>query len=269
MALVITDDKHYKAIADAIRSNLGDKTTYTPDKMAIGVTNSYMKGIADGYEDGLEEGIAQGKQAEHDTFWNIYQYGGQAMNGSYQFYSVRFDDTNFYPIYDIKPTNCQHMFNGCRVTNIKQRLEECGVVLDTSLSTDFTNTFYYCRSTMLPPIDTTSASTLVATFVGTYLVTLEKLILKDDGSQTFGSPFVDCISLKDISIEGVIGQSINFSACPLSYKSLMDSNYGILHHLKDYSGTGTTKTITFGATNLAKLTDAEKAIATQKGWTLA
>ena len=32
---------------------------------------------------------------------------------------------------------------------------------------------------------------------------------------------------------------------------------------------GTTKTITLGATNLAKLTEGEKAIATGKGWTLA
>jgi hypothetical protein len=33
--------------------------------------------------------------------------------------------------------------------------------------------------------------------------------------------------------------------------------------------TGETKTLTLGATNLAKLTNEEKAIATQKGWTLA
>ena len=43
----------------------------------------------------------------------------------------------------------------------------------------------------------------------------------------------------------------------------------ILNCLKDYKDSGTTYTVTLGATNLAKLTDAEKAIATQKGWTLA
>ncbi|MBQ9096942.1 MAG: hypothetical protein IJY55_00920, partial [Clostridia bacterium] len=48
-----------------------------------------------------------------------------------------------------------------------------------------------------------------------------------------------------------------------------DSLVSIILALKDYSGTSTTKTVTLGATNLAKLTDSEKAIATQKGWTLA
>jgi hypothetical protein len=45
----------------------------------------------------------------------------------------------------------------------------------------------------------------------------------------------------------------------------------IINTLNDYSTyTGTTVfKVTLGSTNLAKLTDAEKAIATEKGWTLA
>jgi uncharacterized protein YndB with AHSA1/START domain len=43
----------------------------------------------------------------------------------------------------------------------------------------------------------------------------------------------------------------------------------IIGCLSDYSGSGTTHTCTIGTANLAKLTDAEKAIATEKGWTLA
>ena len=50
-----------------------------------------------------------------------------------------------------------------------------------------------------------------------------------------------------------------------------DSLMSIINCLKDYSDyTGTTNWVcTLGATNLAKLTDAEKAIATENGWTLA
>jgi hypothetical protein len=45
----------------------------------------------------------------------------------------------------------------------------------------------------------------------------------------------------------------------------------IIDHLKDYSEdtSGTTHTLTIGTTNQDKLTDAEKQIVTDKGWTLA
>lgn len=210
-----------------------------------------------------------GKQAEHYAFWDTYQNGGKSVSGEYQFYSVRFDDTNFYPIYDMKPTNAKYMFANSRITKLKERLEECGVSLDTSVATSFESAFYYCRSPILPEISTVGASTLLNTFIGTYLVTIEKLILKNDGSQTFSGTFTDCTNLENIAIEGTIGQSINFKSCPLSYESLMDEDYGILHHLKDYSGTSTTKTLTLSTTSKGYLSDAEKAIATDKGWTIA
>lgn len=210
-----------------------------------------------------------GKMTERNAFWNIYQNGGKSVSGEYQFYSVRFDDTNFYPIYDMKPTNAKYMFANSRITKLKERLEECKVLLDTSASTNFESAFYYCRSPILPEISTIGATTLLNTFTGTYLVTIEKLILKNDGSQTFTNTFTDCTALTDIAIEGTIGQSISFKQSPLTNKSFTDNDYGILHHLKDYSGTSTTKTLTLSATSKNNLSDAEKAIATQKGWTIA
>ena len=39
--------------------------------------------------------------------------------------------------------------------------------------------------------------------------------------------------------------------------------------LNNLAAVTTTQTLTMGATNLAKLTDEDKAIATNKGWTLA
>ena len=60
-------------------------------------------------------------------------------------------------------------------------------------------------------------------------------------------------------------RGLDFSSCPLTHDSLMS----IVNALQDKASLGTTGTITLGTTNLAKLTDGEKAIATQKGWTLA
>jgi hypothetical protein len=56
-----------------------------------------------------------------------------------------------------------------------------------------------------------------------------------------------------------------------SQKLSLESLLSILHGLKDYSEdtSGGTRTLTLGTTNLEKLTDEQKAIATEKGWTLA
>jgi hypothetical protein len=66
--------------------------------------------------------------------------------------------------------------------------------------------------------------------------------------------------------DSVIAANIDLHwSTKLTYESLMS----IINALKDFSGTGGTRTCTLGEANLAKLTDAEKAIATEKGWTLA
>ena len=49
----------------------------------------------------------------------------------------------------------------------------------------------------------------------------------------------------------------------------IDDMVGIFNNLKDFSGTSTTKRVTLGTTNLAKLTDEQKNIAYAKGWELA
>lgn len=234
-----------------------------------GFDEGHTEGYGYGFDEGYGRGIEEGKKAERNAFWDTYQQNGNMKDHQYAFYGARFDDTNFYPRHDIKPTgNAQYMFASCRVTNLKQRLEECGVVLDLSGVTSGTNHFYYCRSTVLPTISTIGMDGLGAMFAGAYAQTIEKLILKDDGSQTFTNAFLDNFSLENIAIEGTIGQSISFKQSPLSYESLMDTEGGIIHHLKDYSGTGTTKTLSLKSTSLALLSDAEIAIATQKGWSI-
>ena len=54
------------------------------------------------------------------------------------------------------------------------------------------------------------------------------------------------------------------SAIYLTHESLMS----VLESLGDITGSAT-QTLTIGSKNLAKLTDEEKAIATNKGWSLA
>ena len=74
--------------------------------------------------------------------------------------------------------------------------------------------------------------------------------------------FDGCSSLTTITGVPQFCTNISFSNCPLTHDSLMN----IINGLQTVT---TTQKLTLGSTNLAKLTDAEKQIATDKGWTLA
>lgn len=75
-------------------------------------------------------------------------------------------------------------------------------------------------------------------------------------------------STKLSSITGSISNirvNINLKSNPLDNDSAMV----LINGLKDYTGTGSTRTITFRASTFSTLTDEQKAIATNKGWTIA
>ena len=74
--------------------------------------------------------------------------------------------------------------------------------------------------------------------------------------------FYSCRALTNLQAPRNISADINFSSCTnLTHDSLMS----IINNLATISG----KTLTLGETNLAKLSEEEKAIATNKGWALA
>ena len=77
--------------------------------------------------------------------------------------------------------------------------------------------------------------------------------------------FDGCTALEDVQL----GQDWNMSLrLNVSNNLTVDSMVAMFNSLKDLTGE-TAKTLTLGSTNLAKLTDEQKAIATNKNWTLA
>lgn len=93
-------------------------------------------------------------------------------------------------------------------------------------------------------------------------------ILRVEPRTSFNGTFGACYALESLTIEGVIGKNgFSVKDCPLNHDSLMS----IINALEDKTGdeSGTSWVITLGATNLEKLTDEEKAIATDRGWSLA
>lgn len=86
MAIVKTDDKHYKAIANTLRERLGTDDVYTPEEMANGVNEIYEAG----------------KQAEYNAFWDSYQQKGKRRTYTYAFYRAGWTDAVYKPKYPIK-----------------------------------------------------------------------------------------------------------------------------------------------------------------------
>ena len=213
------------------------------------------------YDEVYEAGIEEGKQADYDQFWDAFQGGGAATYYVYRFAGQGWNDTSFKPKYDIKPVgNANGMFRDSTITNMRAIFLSCGITLDMSKSTGNNATFGYTKNTLLPKLDFSSATLLQSTFSSSsQLVEIEEMVVHE--KLQYASTFSGCTALEHLIVTGTIGQNgFDVSACPLSRDSLIS----IINALMS----GASKTITLGTTNLAKLTDAEKAIATQKGWTL-
>jgi hypothetical protein len=222
----------------------------------------YDKGYGDGYE--------IGKTTEREAFWNAFT---NKKDFDYAFYNFQGDA--FYPTCNISPTSMMRTFymfnNNKEPIDLIARCKECGIVLDFSKTTYIGYCFANANGVLTVPIvnltSIPSTRTIDAVFNNSHNIkVIEKIVLKEDGTQKFSSNCFNCNALEEIRFEGAIGTDISFQNCPLLSK---ESLLNILSVLKDISGTNTTQTLTLGTTNLAKLTDEEKAIATEKGWSLA
>ena len=239
------------------------------DGQAGGYLAGYNEGYDDGEQRGREYGELVGERAQYDLFWDTLQQNGNRADYEKAFCGWMGAQDIFKPKYDIKPTGrVNDMFRGFRTyISLSNVCQEQGIVMDFSKVTEFTNFLYNTAIYQVGVIDCSSTTTLGSAFNNaSSLNTIEKLIVHE-GITSYTSCFENSNLLKNITIEGVIaGTNFNISR----HNNLtFDSLVSIILALKDYSGTSTTKTVTLGATNLAKLTDSEKAIATQKGWTLA
>lgn len=265
MAIVTTDDKHYKDIANALREHIGVQEQYKPEDMAKRISIVHDEGFNSGYTGGLEDG----KQAEYDRFWDAYQQNGNRKEYRYAFGGDGWTDETFKPKYDLKPTGGNNMFAGFSVlgrnTSITECLEQAGVTLDTSNCTNCQQMFYACRATEIPNINLGSATNANSLFYDSgYLKKVEITVPESSPLTVYNGWFGGCKVLEDLTVNGVLKYSLDLKSSPLL---TMASVQSIIDHLKDLTG-ATAQTLTFHATVGAKLTDAQKATITAKNWQL-
>ena len=132
---------------------------------------------------------------------------------------------------------------------------------DTADMTNMSSMFYYCSSLgSVPQMDTSKVTNMSYMFWQCFkLVSVPSM---DTSKVTnMSNMFRSCSELEEIHMYGM-KVSFDISA---STKFTESALVEILNNLASVS---TTQTLTMGSTNLAKLTDDEKAVATNKGWTL-
>ena len=253
----ITDTTSFAAYPSKIDS--------IPDRYNDGYGNGYN----DGYSNGYDEGNANGGGADpfYEVMWNaitnnntdyeylFYKYNGTELDLS------SFDTSNvtnmgfmFYNCSKLTSLDLSN-FNTSNVTDMGSMFQFCSKLIsldlsnfDTSKVTDMSSMFAYCSSLISLDMSNCDASKCTGS---------SSMSIVGTSSLNACTALVDFIAPKNISAP------MNVTYCTaLSHDSLMS----IINNLITVTSS---KKLTLGTTNLAKLSDEEKAIATNKGWTLA
>lgn len=231
--------------------------------------------IAEKFETIADEVYEKGKQSEYDRFWDVFQQNGNRTKYNNAFGGSQWTPEIFKPKYPIRPTNAYMMFfdnTGERLLKIPDFVEFCkenNIVLDFS-NVSGTQTYilaglytthhgildFSCKDTS----KTITISDLFYSHGANYGIKIIDEFICSERTIFVDSTFKGATYLEQINFSGTIASNnLNLSYCT---KLTHDSLISVINALADYSGTTTTKAVTLGATNLAKLTDAEKAIAT-------
>lgn len=185
-----------------------------------------------------------GKHKGTGDFWAGLLSKGNRVQCNNMFFQCDFNVVGgFNPPITIKPANAETMFRGAKGLGIITTEK-----LDTSnLSNDPLNMFGQIPGAYLYEIEEISfvkLATVTSAFnMSMGLTRIGKLILKDDGTTVLGSSlFTNCINLKEITIEGTVGNTIKFAASPLTPASMKS----VIAALADYSTENTgVHTVTF------------------------
>ena len=203
--------------------------------------------------------------------WNIKYLNGYDMCGE------GFSAVNMYGAYkDLTAVAIDIKYDTSKSTSFGQAFYGCSSLIlcpniDTSSATSMSYMFYTCRALrLIPQLNTSNVIQMSYMFYDCQ--NLRSIPLLDCSrlnaiDYMFG--WSDINSLKDLG--GFKNLKIDFTSglnrLPnLTVQSLMN----VINNLYDFraNGESTTRTLQLGTTNLNKLTDEQKAVAVNKGWSL-
>ncbi len=228
-----------------------------------------------------DEVYEAGKFAERSNMWGKLTNYGQPKdysknNNSIGYFSSSYTDNTFKPVYNITPTDANVLFQGCAVTDLETKLNECGVTLDMSQCKGAYRCFHSSSITVIPELDMRNCTNFFQAFNSSKIVTIRKLILGNTlVSRNWNTPFYTAKALKNIEIEGTIFHDTTIPSTVLTKASIIS----VINALSSET-TDTTLTLLLSAVNNAFETSEGVAdgstsdkwknlIATKPNWTVA
>ena len=206
--------------------------------------------------------------ATKTTYYLFKSYQGTSVDGLISYMdtsNVTNMDSTFYgcsnltnipPLYTPKVTTMRNMFQDCRnLTSVP--------MLDTSKVTEMGNMFSGCsKLTTIPKFDTSNVTNMNGMFAYcSNLTTVPELDASKVDWAYFSNIFSGCKKLTSIGLHGFVS--------PISIDSTALGHDALVAFLNQAGIATSGASITMGSAKLALLSDEEKAIATNKGWTLA
>ena len=211
MGLIQTNDTHYKSIANKIREKANTNRTYKPREMPGGIDSVYNFGYDCGYTtgelNGYANGITEGRQAEYDNFWNVFQENGERTDYDSAFASWKYPEI-FKPKYNLKPKRADSMFESAELGDLAELLNSIGIELDFSSTYSFSFCFAYSKITRLGQIRLVNSWLSPVSYMCTSMPNLHTVdLIECTDKVKFSNAFNNCSNLQNIKFKGVIANN--------------------------------------------------------------
>lgn len=163
--------------------------------------------------------------------------------------SIDFEDAGASPLYSSTDKNSAIYLNGEKLIN---------VVINTNIKK-----YTFIKVNSIESLTIENGVKSIGRYSLASMSNLKTIYLPNTLTSVDNTAFNACYNIEVVTLEDGFNTNLNISFSTLYSVDTMVAMFNAL------STTTSTKTLTLGSTNLKKLTTEQKAIATNKGWTLA
>lgn len=215
----------FVAICDAIRAKKGTSETINHQDIPSEITS-------------IESG-----DSYYDTFWDNLQQNGNRLEYDNAFYGTGWNDANFKPKYPILWTgnnvsathrNVGGVFYSSRITNLAERLRECGMnEIDLLPASQLSSWLGYSYITRFPKVIFGISAQCQNIFKDAiYLEIVEEITFPQ--GQGYELKFQNCPALKETNVKSLLTKNYNAQTSPLI--TVEDAINTILHLEDHFNG---------------------------------